>query len=153
MLLLENLIFKEIDMKYRDLNKFIEDNGLLTKNVKSASGIYVITVDGYVAAIRNSPDVKQGCYQEIYEVENAVLTQRYDYILLYAAKLGGHRIDCAGLKYIPRNELVKTTMSLQREYEPFLDKMMFSENPYDFKIEDLIHSLKYKTVEEVMNND
>lgn len=138
-------------MKYRDLDKFIEENELLKTNIKSASGIYVVTIDDYVVSIRNSTDVKQSCGQVIYEVENAVLTQKYDYILLYAAKLGGHRIDCVGLEYIPRNELVKRTITLQREYEPFLDKMWYSENPYAFKIEDLIHSLKYTVTQEENN--
>ena len=131
-------------MKYKDLNNYIEDNGLLKTNVKSAPGIYVITIDGYVAAIRDSfHNVRQDCGQVLYEMENAVLTQRYEYLLLYAAKIGGHDIDCVGLEYLPKEQLTKRRIALQQLYEPFLDKFRYSENPYAFKIEDLIHSLKY----------
>lgn len=38
-------------MKYTELNKFIDKNHLLEKNVKSAPGFYAITIDGYIVYI------------------------------------------------------------------------------------------------------
>ena len=133
-------------MKYADLNDFIEENGLLKNNIESSYGIYAITVDDYIVAIRESAtNVKQSCKQIIYEIENAMLTTRYEFQLLLAAKLGGHEVDCVGLGYLPRKEALPLRMALQRKYEPFIDVIVFKErNPYAFKIEDLIHSLKYK---------
>ena len=38
-------------MKLKDVKKFIEDNKLLTIDVKNKPGIYAITIDGFVVYV------------------------------------------------------------------------------------------------------
>ena len=91
-------------MKLKELDKFIESNNLLL-NVKEQPGVYAITIDNCIVYVGQSKNVRQRCSQHIYNIENATFNQEKKYLLLLAAKLGGHKIDYISLEYCKEEDL------------------------------------------------
>lgn len=91
-------------MKYNEIEKYIKSNGLL-KQVEPKSGIYAITIDRQIVYVGMSKNIYTRCGQHIYHTQNAMLNKEKKYLLLLAAQLGGHDIDCIGLEYCPEDEL------------------------------------------------
>lgn len=91
-------------MKLKELDKFIEDNNLLV-DIQEKPGIYAITIDNCIVYVGQSKNIYQRCSQHIYNVENAILNQEKKYLLLLAAKLGGHDIDYKYIEYCDIEDL------------------------------------------------
>lgn len=107
-------------MRYKDLDKYIEEHGLL-KNIKKTSGIYAITLEDFVVYVGQSKDMFQRCSQHIYNTENAMLNQEKKYLLLLSAKIGGHDIDYIPLEYCEESELTSRENFYISSYNPPLN--------------------------------
>lgn len=136
-------------MKLKDVKKFIEDNKLLTIDVKNKPGIYAITIDGFVVYVGQSKDVRRRCEQHIYNIENAMLIQEQKYLLLLSAKLGGHTVDCIGLEYVPEESLLEQEQNYISQFLPILNINVGGgrQNIYDLKIEDVLNHIIQKRKE------
>lgn len=133
-------------MKKSDLNDFIYENGLLSQ-VRPQPGIYAITIDNKVAYIGQSKNMWERCSQHIYNIENAMLNQEKKYLLLLAAKLGGHKIDCISIANCTLEGLIKgETYYIDRVKPPLNIKMPGNpDNNIDsLKIEDLLGLLEWE---------
>lgn len=109
-------------MKYTDVNKFVQQNGLLTK-LDERSGIYAITVDNQVVYIGKSQNMLERGKQHIYGIENATLTHEKRYELLLSAKLGGHTIDIVPVEYVDLRRLTDRENFYIDRLKPLLNIM------------------------------
>ena len=91
-------------MKLKDLDKFIESNNLLS-NIEAKAGVYAITIDNCIVYVGQSKDIRKRLSQHIYNIENATFNQEKKYLLLLAAKIGGHKIDYISLEYCEEEDL------------------------------------------------
>lgn len=136
-------------MKRTELEQFIIDNELLQNNVRSNPGIYAITIDNYIAYIGQSRNVRERCGQHIYNTENAGFNNEKKYLLLLAAKYGGHNVDCVGLSYGEIDGLLEAEAYYINEYEPCLNinTPKGKNDISNLKIEDVLANLKWKVKE------
>ena len=133
-------------MKYTQVDKFVKDNNLL-QDVEEKSGIYAITIDNKIAYIGQSKNLYQRCCQHIYNTENAMLNKEKKYLLLLAAKLGGHNVDCLPLVYTEEEELNKWEVYLIKSLTPQLN-IQHNHKIDDLLIEQVIDRLKYQITRE-----
>ena len=133
-------------MKYKDIDKFILDNGLLQLVPTKRSGIYCITIDDYIAYVGQSRDLRQRCSQHIYNIENAMCNQEKKYLLLLSAKLGGHKIDCETLAICPEDQLNELEDWFVERTNPCLYILTphGKQDIKDLKIENVLERLEYK---------
>lgn len=130
-------------MKYTDLEKFIKKHNLLIE-CQEQSGIYAILLDNIPVYIGQSKNVYTRCSQHIYNVENAMFNQEKKYLLLLAAKLGGHHIDCKTMLYCSEDELREWEDKYIEEYAPCLNILTPTGKQHieDLKIEDVLNYVK-----------
>lgn len=133
-------------MKRVDLEDFIKENNLLTKNIHNSPGIYAITIDDYIVYIGQSKNVRERCSQHIYNIENAAFIKEKKYFLLLAAKFGGHDIDCIGISYGGEDALLEAEAHFINEYDPCLNinKPKGKNDISDLKIEDVLSKLRWR---------
>ena len=132
-------------MRYTDLDKFVKENNLL-QEITTASGIYAITVDDAIVYVGQSINTFQRCSQHIYGIENAMFNQEKKYLLLLAAKLGGHKVDCKAIHYCSEEELTYWENFYMEQYNPCLN-IMTPHGRRDInkmKIEDLLNNISQK---------
>lgn len=131
-------------MKREQLQEFIAENNLLT-NCHKQSGIYAITIDGYIVYVGQSKNVYDRCSQHIYNIENAMFNKEKKYLLLLAAKLGGHNVDCEYLEYCDIDILTEKEDKYIEFCEPCLNILTPTgkNDISELKIEDVLNSRKY----------
>ena len=133
-------------MKRQDLEDFIIDNGLLSTIPAFAAGIYAITIDDCIVYIGESISLMRRCSDHIYNIENAMLTQEKKYLLLLAAKLGGHNIDCQLLETCNPAERLEREKLFITSVKPILNINIPGEKRQDLdnlRIEDVLYSRCY----------
>lgn len=131
-------------MKYNEVESFIKKNNLL-KDIPNKSGIYAITIDGYVVYIGKSKDMYQRCSQHIYNTENAILNKEQKYLLLLSAKLGGHTVDCVPVEFCKEEYLNESEDFWMYMLDPCLN-IITPEGKRDIsnlKIKDVLNNLKH----------
>lgn len=131
-------------MKYTEIDKFVKENKLL-EEVEEKSGIYAITIDGYIVYIGKSVNIRDRCKQHIYKTQNAMLIKEKKYLLLLAAKLGGHNIDCIPIKYVEAEQLDKYEVMYIKSLVPQLN-IQHNHRIDDLLIEQVINGLRYKVI-------
>lgn len=126
-------------MRYSELDYYIAKNKLL-KEVPKEAGIYAITVDDCIVYVGMSKDMRQRCSQHIYNTQNAMLNEEHKYLLLLAANLGGHKIDCMVLEFCDEEYLRKREAEYISLLEPILNIAMpgSRKDISDLKIDDLL---------------
>lgn len=134
-------------MKYTELDKYVEDNHLLEKNVYNQAGIYAITIDNRIAYVGESKDLRRRCKEHLYNMENAsFLKKEPKYSLLLSAKLGGHKIDCMPIKYCGEDELREREKHYIEKFEPPLNSIGTGSRKdlSETKIEEVIFALGWE---------
>ena len=134
-------------MKLTEIDKFIKDNNLLT-GVENRAGIYAITINDSIAYIGKSKHMRNRCSQHIYYTQNAVFNKEKKYELLYAAQIGGLRVDCSPIIYCEENELSEYEDKYIEEIMPPLNILtpVGKQDISDLTIFDLKERLKYVLV-------
>ena len=86
------------------------------------------------------------CSEHIYRTQNAMLMGEKKYLLLLAAELGGHDIDCAPVEYCEEENLRDKENYYIETYKPCLNINMpgCRQDITDLKIEELLANLRYK---------
>lgn len=131
-------------MKRENLQEFIKENSLLTF-CPQVSGIYAITIDNGIVYVGQAKDVYSRCAQHIYNIENATFNNEKKYLLLLAAKLGGHRVDCMLIQSCPQDELTEWEDKYIEQINPCLNILTPSgkNDISELKIEDVLNNIKY----------
>ena len=133
-------------MKRNEITDFVVENELLQDTVLKRSGIYVITIDNCIVYVGQSKNVYERCCQHIYNTQNAILNQEKKYLLLLSAQLGGHKVDCVGVRYCDIDCLDEMENKYIEKYTPCLNIL----TPYgqqdisNLKIEDVFARLLWK---------
>ena len=130
-------------MKYTEIDQFVKKNKLL-QEVEEKSGIYAITLDNKIVYIGQSKNIYYRCCQHIYNTENAMLNKEKKYLLLLAAKLGGHDIDCKPIDYADPDCLTELENLYIEQYNPMLNILTphGKQDISNLKIEDLLEGIK-----------
>lgn len=114
-----------------DVKEFIRSHGLL-HDVGSESGIYAITVDGYVAYVGQSKDMQRRCFGHIYRALNKTPLSRKKYRILGDAWINKHAIDCKMLERCSESELDAKEKEMLKKYDPPLNTRM-PDGPRDIR--------------------
>ena len=132
-------------MKYTEIDKFIEKNNLLSSIEKDKSGIYAITIDDGVVYVGQGIDVYKRCSTHIYNIQNAMLNGEHKYLLLLAALLGGHKVDCRIIEYVEPKELTEYEDKYIEEFNPCLNILTphGKQDISHLKIEDVLTNITY----------
>lgn len=130
-------------MKYTEIETYVKDNRLLEFCSKQ-SGIYAIIVDNVIVYIGQAKNIYQRGCQHIYNTQNAMLNQEKKYLLLLAAQLGGHNIDCFPLEFCDEDMLrLRENYWIESE-KPILNILTPSgkQEIDNLKIEDLLNEVR-----------
>ena len=132
-------------MKRTDLKKHIKENNLLT-HVEAKPGIYAIEIDDFVVYVGQSKNMRNRCETHIYNMENATFINEQKYLLLLSAKLGGHKIDCISLEYVPEEKLRSREQFWINQFSPILNINIGGgrQDISKLKIEDVLNHIKQK---------
>lgn len=114
-----------------DVKEFIRSHGLL-HDVGSESGIYAITVDGYVAYVGQSKDMQRRCFGHIYRALNKTPLSRKKYRILGDAWINKHVVDCKMLGRCGVSELDAKEKEMLKKYDPPLNTRM-PDGPRDIR--------------------
>ena len=114
-----------------DVKEFIRSHGLL-HDVGSESGIYAITVDGYVAYVGQSKDMQKECFRHISRALNKTPLSRRKYRILGDAWINKHAIDCKMLERCGESELNAKEKEMLKKYDPPLNTRM-PDGPRDIR--------------------
>lgn len=114
-----------------DVKEFIRCHGLL-HDVGSESGIYAITVDGYVAYVGQSKDMQKECFRHISRALNKTPISRKKYRILGDAWINKHAIDCKMLERCGESELGAKEKEMLKKYDPPLSTRM-PDGPRDIR--------------------
>lgn len=130
-------------MKYTEIEQFVKKNNLL-QGVEEKSGIYAITLDNKIVYIGQSKNIYFRCCQHIYNTENATFNKEKKYLLLLAAKLGGHNVDCIPIDYADPDCLTELENLYIEQYSPMLNILTphGKQDITKLKIEDLLEGIK-----------
>ena len=101
-------------------------------DVGSESGIYAITVDGYVAYVGQSKDMQRRCFGHIYRALNKTPLSRKKYRILGDAWINKHAIDCKMLERCSESELDAKEKEMLKKYDPPLNTRM-PDGPRDIR--------------------
>lgn len=131
-------------MKLTEIEKFIKENQLL-RGVEPLPGIYAITINDYIAYVGKSKNLYQRCSQHIYYTQNAVFNKEKKYELLYAAQMGGLKVDCCYIRYCDEDELSELEDKYIEELMPPLNILtpIGKQDISNLNIFDLKDKLKY----------
>lgn len=135
-------------MRYTEIDTYVKDNNLLVFCPKQ-SGIYAITVDNTVVYIGQAKNIYTRCCQHIYNTQNAMLNQEKKYLLLLAAQLGGHNIDCIALELCDEDMLRLRENTWIDTVKPTLNILTPSgkQDIDNLKIEDLLKEVRERREE------
>ena len=128
-----------------DVKEFIRCHGLL-HDVGSESGLYAITIDGYIAYVGASKDMEKACIGQIYRILNKTPFSRKKYRILGDAWINKHTVDCKLLERCAEAEIDAKMKELLKKYDPPLNTKM-PDGPKDIKgltLQKTINILKKK---------
>jgi excinuclease UvrABC nuclease subunit len=114
-----------------DVKEFIRSHGLL-HDVGSESGIYAITIDGYVAFVGKSKEMQKECFRHISRALNKTPLSRKKYRILGDAWINKHAIDCKMLERCSESELDAKEKEMLKKYDPPLNTRM-PDGPRDIR--------------------
>lgn len=106
-----------------DVKEFIRCHGLL-HGVGSESGVYAVTIDGYVAYAGTSKNMLETCFGHIARTVNKTPLSPRLYRILFDAWINKHVVDCKALEVCSADAMAAKYKEALIKYDPPLNTRM-----------------------------